>query len=125
MEILIIEPDHVLSKIYKHALEAEGYKVGIAAGAQGAISYLDNHSIDLIIVELQLVEHNGIEFLYEFRSYSEWQNIPIIVHTMVPSNVSERSKLRGFGVVDYLYKPSCSLKQLVSAVEEFTAISRA
>ena len=29
----------------------------------------------IVMLELQLVEHSGIEFLYEFRSYPEWQRV--------------------------------------------------
>jgi two-component system phosphate regulon response regulator PhoB len=70
--ILLIEPDRLLAEIYQRALSSEGHNVVVCAGAQSAILSADQSTPDLVILELQLVEHSGIEFLYEFRSYSEW-----------------------------------------------------
>jgi DNA-binding response OmpR family regulator len=80
-QILLIEPDIVLANIYTKALTHEGYRVVVAGDAQAAISLADKSKPDLIIMEIQLVSHNGIEFIYELRSYPEWQDIPIIIQS--------------------------------------------
>jgi two-component system cell cycle response regulator DivK len=83
--VLLIEPDRVMAEIYKRTIEADGISaVTSVSGAQAAIMAADKHRPDLVILELQLIEHSGVEFLYEFRSYSEWQAIPVLVQTMVP-----------------------------------------
>jgi two-component system phosphate regulon response regulator PhoB len=115
--ILLIEPDRLLAEIYQQALSREGHNVTACAGAQSAILSADQQTPDLVILELQLVEHSGIEFLYEFRSYSEWQHIPVIIHTMVPAGEFSRSGQlleTELGVYSYLYKPRTSLNQLLS-----------
>src|SRR3954465_15447238 len=91
------------------------------AGAQTAVMVADQHQPDLVILELQLVEHSGIEFLYEFRSYAEWQGIPAIIHSLVPPGEfqSNRQLLEDeLGVAAYLYKPRTSLRQLLNTVSE-------
>lgn len=120
MKILLIEPDKKLGDIYKHALVQAGYTVKWAAHAQDAVHSADDSKPDVIVLELQLASHNGIEFLYEFRSYSEWQTIPVVLLTMVPpaSLQITREMMQSFGIVDCLYKPATNLKQLVNAVEE-------
>ena len=77
--ILIVEPDVVLAKSYQKALESLNYVVYLANSAQNAINQVDKNKIDLIILEIQLIDHSGIEFLYELRSYPEWDNIRIII----------------------------------------------
>lgn len=119
--ILLIEPDRVLAETYKHILESTGYKVIIAAGAQTAVSAADKIRPELVILELQLVEHSGIEFLYEFRSYDDWQNIPVLIHSQVPpSEFSDNLELlkNELNVVNYLYKPHTKLSKLVEVVAE-------
>ena len=119
--ILIIEPDRLLAEIYYKSLINDGNNVTVAAGAQTAIMSADRQLPDIIILELQLVEHSGIEFLYELRSYPEWQDIPVILHTNVPPAEFNQtiSILRNeMGVAHYLYKPQTSLKQLLAVVRE-------
>src|SRR5665213_608152 len=116
-QILLVEPDRLLAETYSQALTGAGHKVMIAPGAQAAISAADTARPDLVILELQLVEHSGIEFLYEFRSYPEWQDIPVLIHSGVPAGeFTDSWQIMGqeLGVDVYLYKPRTSLSQLIS-----------
>ncbi len=125
--ILLIEPDYVLAKIYKRAIEADGgAEVTVVSGAQAAIMAADEHTPDLVILELQLIEHSGIEFLYEFRSYTEWQEVPILVQTVVPfGEFHDNWHLLQdeLGVRAYLYKPHTSLSQLLSSITEYSLVA--
>jgi DNA-binding response OmpR family regulator len=126
MKILLIEPDRLLAECYKKALRADGdHQVTACAGAQAGILAADQVRPDLIILELQLVEHSGIEFLYELRSYSDWQGIPIIVQSMVPevefSGSGEILK-NELGVQEYLYKPATKLRDLISSVNRISLL---
>jgi two-component system phosphate regulon response regulator PhoB len=121
MNILLVEPDFVLAQTYKQLLEVHGHNIVTAATAQEAIVEADKQTPDLVVCELQLVSHSGIEFLYELRSYPEWQQIPVIVHTSVPpfEFVSSRQGLaQELGIAQYLYKPATDLSQLIRAVTE-------
>ena len=123
--ILLIEPDRVLAEIYRQALLAEGHVVVCCASAQAGIISADQNKPDMIILELQLVEHSGIEFLYELRSYPDWQDIPAILHTQVPEGefaMSRRSLRDQLGVRSYFYKPDTSLAELLAAVRENLAV---
>lgn len=118
MNILLIEPDKILAKTYARALSIEGHNVTIEDAAQTAIHHLDKAAPDLIILELQLVKHSGIEFLYELRSYAEWQAIPVVLHTFVPADSLRLAweNLQALGVSAYLYKPQTTLQQLLNLV---------
>ena len=123
--ILLIEPDKLLAETYFLALNHAGHQVMACAGAQSAIMVADRHRPDLVILELQLVEHSGIEFLYEFRSYAEWQDIPAIVHSLVPPAEFQTSRQlleNELGVTAYLYKPRTSLRQLLNTVSEYSPV---
>ncbi len=123
--ILLLEPDRLLAGTYKAALMAAGYKVVVCAGAQAAIMAADQNKPDMVILELQLVEHSGIEFLYEFRSYPEWQDIPVIIQTVIPSaEFAESQHLlkNELGVRVFLYKPHTSLRSLLAKVNEFIPV---
>jgi len=122
MNILLIEPDTQLACTYAEALHSAGHVVRQAATAQTGIFAADEHTPDLIILELQLVSHSGIEFLYELRSYPEWQSIPVVALTHIPPaefidcwDLLEKQ----LGVTKYVYKPRTTLLKLLNTVSEF------
>jgi DNA-binding response OmpR family regulator len=117
--VLLIEPDRILSGVYSQALAQAGHDVRTCTTAQAAIQKADEALPNVVILELQLVAHSGIEFLYEFRSYTDWQHIPVIVHTNVPPaefNQSTRLLQEQLKVTSYHYKPATTLASLLQAV---------
>jgi DNA-binding response OmpR family regulator len=126
--ILLLEPDKVLAELYIKAFEYQGHTVRRVVSAQDAVFHVDELLPDVVIAELQLVAHSGIEFLYELRSYSEWQDIPVIVHSCIPPTEFEGSMnllRRTLGVRAYLYKPHTTLRQLLRAVNEHRLVTPA
>jgi DNA-binding response OmpR family regulator len=118
-DILLIEPDRMLADTYSQALELQNYRVMMCASAQSAIFGADERKPDVVVLELQLIGHSGIEFLYEFRSYPEWQQTPIIIHTHVPAGEFANSwqfMKEELGINAYLYKPVTSLRALIRTV---------
>jgi CheY-like chemotaxis protein len=120
-DILMLEPDAVLAHQFTRALEHSGHSVRVTVSAQDAVYKVDEQIPDVVLVELQLVAHSGIEFLYELRSYTEWQDIPVIVHSCIPpTEFADSMELLSsrLGMREYLYKPQTSLRKLLSAVRE-------
>ena len=119
--ILLIEPDRLLADTYAQALTNAGHHVVAASTAQAGIQAADALEPALVILELQLVEHSGIEFLYEFRSYQDWQSVPVLVHTGVPPaefNHNLALLKEELGVHTYLYKLHTSLRELLAHVHQ-------
>lgn len=123
--ILLIEPDRLLARTYGEALTAAGHTVVVCPTAQTAIVSADDGRPDVVVMELQLVSHSGIEFLYEFRSYTDWMKIPLVILTNVPPGEFGGSRdvlMQELNVATYLYKPQTSLQQLVHAVAELVPV---
>lgn len=119
--IILIEPDRLLAKMYLQAMTGVGHTVRVCASAQTAVFCADEHRPDIIVTELQLVGHSGIEFLYEFRSYPEWQKIPVVVVSNVPAGEfrgSWRLLREQLGVAAYHYKPLMSLRTLLASIND-------
>ena len=115
--VLLIEPDRSLAESITLALASGSTKVNWVTGAQDAIAAADKQCPTIVVLELGLPLHNGIEFLYEFRSYNEWANIPVIMFTM--QQISTPQLLTKLGVVSYLYKPTTPLARLKQVTQEY------
>lgn len=121
MHILLIEPDTLLGSAYTRAVSDAGHTVDHASSGQHAVAMADMSPPSMVIMELQLPGQNGIAFLQEFRSYAEWAQVPVIFHTYVmPHGRGDVKEIlrREYGVVDWLYKPSTTLQQLMDSVHK-------
>jgi CheY-like chemotaxis protein len=120
-KVLLIEPDLALARTYIQALAHAGHTVTHVTGAQEAVLAADAKAPEVVVLELRLAVHDGIEFLHEFRSYGEWQRIPVIINSHLEPSVIEQVQAaleHDFGVTTYLYKPATSLQQLISTVNQ-------
>ena len=70
-KLLIIEPDIVFGDSLVSFLNHQDFDCRLVTTAQKGIEAIDNFKPDMIILEIQLSVHSGIEFLYELRSYDE------------------------------------------------------
>ncbi|MET0779307.1 MAG: response regulator [Candidatus Saccharimonadales bacterium] len=118
--ILLLEPNTLLARTYTQVLMQAGHTVAPVRGAQQAIHAADQQMPDIVILELQLPAHNGIEFLHEFRSYPEWQQVPAVVNTTLAPALMQpytQTLKQDLGVQVILYKPTATLAELCRAVK--------
>lgn len=125
-QILLVEPDTVLAKTYAAALTNNGHHILRAQDAQSAINATDVVRPDCIVLEVRLPGHNGIEFLYELRSHTDWQDIPVIVLSQLSLDRVglDETKMNELGVGAFCYKPDTSLTTLNVLVEDITRMAR-
>ena len=128
MHILLIEPNVALAATYTAAFAHAGWQVSVAGDPQAAIDAADAKTPDVVVLELQLPAHSGIEFLHEFRSYAEWRHTPIIINTFIPANrmaVYQEVLRRDMGVCAIFAKPQTRLEILTNAVRRAAVYARA
>lgn len=118
--VLLLEPDNILAKQISKYLKSHKCQTDVCYDAQSAIMSADKNKPDVVIMEMLLVGHSGVEFLYEFRSYSEWQNIPVIVYSRVPHRDLglAQKQIRDLGIAGILYKSDSTLEKLFGQVEK-------
>lgn len=118
-QVLLIEPDHLLAGHIKAFLAHSGHKVEIHADPQAAVMAADGRCPDAVVIDLMLASHSAIEFLYEFRSYPEWQTVPVIILSSLPLQDIQPFKevFAQLSISDCLYKPEMRLPQLGRSIE--------
>ncbi|MDO5444853.1 MAG: response regulator transcription factor [Eubacteriales bacterium] len=103
-KILVIEDDRSILKLMKTVLEDEGYDVILSETGGEALSMINSHCPDLIILDLGLPDMDGMTIIEEVRS---WTQLPIIV---VSARTRECDKVNALdkGADDYITKPFSS-----------------
>ncbi len=110
--ILLLETDVLYARILSDYLSQHDYQVDWVQDAQAAIHAADTCAPDIVIMELLLGLHNGVEFLQEFRSYSDWQHVPVLVITHVPPDAHTQALTRQLGVKQYIHKSTARLSDI-------------
>lgn len=113
LNILLVEDDNELRKLYKTVLIENGYNVFEGKNGEEAFDILDNNIIDLVITDIMMPVMDGHDLLCELRNSS--YNMPVL---MISASDSLNDKERGFtgGVDDYIVKP-VDLKELLWRVK--------
>ena len=117
-QVLLIESDRLIAANVLKMLKKAGHEVNWQVDPQAALDSADEQLPGVIIVDLILAGRGGIEFLYEFRSYPDWQEVPIVVFSSLSAEELKEA-LRGFehlNVNAYHYKPSTTLSELTATV---------
>jgi len=120
--ILLVETDHLLADFYQKLLSSSNdqHLVRWARSAQEAINLIDRYKVDLIISEIVLDRHNGVELLHELRSYEDWAGIPIIFISSLDSSriPIPIASWHEHGIKDFISKSRLAdLRILIKAVK--------
>ena len=102
MKILSIEDEKEINTYLKKNLENSGFNVDIAETAEGGLFLAQSSEYDLILLDLNLPDKNGIEVCKELRLKEN--KIPIIILS-VNAGTEDKVSLLNSGADDYLTKP--------------------
>lgn len=100
--IMVVEDDYSTGKLMEAVLTQNGYDVILARDGIEALEKMDNHHVDLIILDLMLPRMDGYDLTRTLRESNN--NIPIL---MVTAKEAPEDKKKGFiaGTDDYMVKP--------------------
>ena len=116
-KIAIIEDDQVISQMYRMKFEADGFEVQLANNGKRGVALVESFTPDMILLDLQMPEMNGVEALEIIRK-NEWgKNIPVIILTNTGEEESPK-KIRSLGIRSYIVKANLTPRQVVQQVKE-------
>jgi DNA-binding response OmpR family regulator len=101
--ILVVDDERAVRMMLEAALRAQGYRVQSAGSGTDARDRLAGEEYDLVLLDLQLGDTDGIEILREIKQ--DWPATEVILLTAHGSINSAISALR-HGAFDYLLKPA-------------------
>ena len=100
--ILIIEDEEILRFTFKSFLSKEGHEVATAQDYSSALKLISKSEPDLIIADILLGGHSGIDLLRKVKEKN--MKCPVIMITGQPSIETAAESVR-LGAYDYLPKP--------------------
>lgn len=110
LKILLAEDEEALSRVYKAALEHQGYEVDQAFNGQEAVDLAAENAYQVMIMDIMMPIKTGIEALREIRSTG---NTTHVIMLTAMAEIDDRVTGLDAGADDYLTKPM-SLKELLA-----------
>ena len=101
MKILIVEDDLEISKLLADFLQGNGYEVLCQYDGLHVLDCIQEHQIDLILLDIMLPYRSGDTILADIRKFS---TIPVIVISAKETTQNKIDLLR-LGADDYITKP--------------------
>ncbi len=109
--ILLIDPDLDSAERLQRVLTAEGYEVLTSITGQAGLLLARMNRPDLIVVDIDLPDMDGLEVCSLLRSSRSTAKVPILVYT-ARSETADKVACFKCGVQDYVVKPA-DLAELV------------
>ncbi len=121
IRILLVEDNLVNQKVAMKLIQKEGYRVDAVSHGGEAIEALEKKAYDLVLMDIQMPEMDGIEATRIVRDESSAvrnHDIPIIAMT-AHAMKGDRESYLASGMDDYVSKPIV-VSELVAAIEKWS-----
>jgi len=92
MNVLLVDDDTDTHRIFRTVLASQGFKLVVQSDAETALHYLEDHSPDIVVLDIMLPGIDGYQALNQIRAFS---SVPVVAttayHTLdTPHDVESR-----------------------------------
>jgi CheY-like chemotaxis protein len=105
LRILLVEDNPVNQKLAMHLLERLGYQADLAANGLEAMDVLRRQTYDVVLMDVQMPEMDGLEATRHVRQEMAEDAQPHIIAVTANAMKEDRDKYLAAGMDDYLSKP--------------------
>lgn len=103
-KILIVDDNEMNRDMLARRLEAKGYTIRLAEGAQGLLEHIREEAVDLVLLDVEMPVVSGLDALQTLREFYSAVELPIIMVTAKDQS-EDIVKALNLGANDYLTKP--------------------
>ncbi|NKB75456.1 MAG: response regulator [Gammaproteobacteria bacterium] len=119
-QVLIVDDSPVLRTVMQRDINSIGLEALVARNGIEALETLNQTKVDIVLVDIEMPEMGGYEFLVELRKDPRFDTLPVVVITS-RSDEQHRDKALYLGADDYINRPynvfalAHIIKKLISA----------
>ena len=119
--VCIVDDQPSLRQMLRFALNIHGLQVIEAENGVDALDKLARHDIDMMLVDWQMPEMDGLELVRRLRKSEEFADMPVVIISC-RDDLSARKEARSLGVMNWLKKPF-RITEVQLAVENALGLS--
>ena len=115
-QVLVVEDNEKNMKLFRDVLEASGYRLLEATTGHDALALAADHEPDLVLMDIQLPDIDGVETLRRLRADARTTATPVLALTAQAMH-GDRERFLEAGFDGYISKP-VDVLALLAAVRE-------
>ncbi len=116
-QILVVEDNEKNMKLFRDVLMSTGYRTLEATTGGEAVALATEHSPDLVLMDIQLPDIDGIEALGRLRADDRTASLPVLALT-AQAMEGDRERFLAAGFDGYLSKP-VNIAEFVATVKRY------
>jgi two-component system, cell cycle response regulator DivK len=116
-QVLVVEDNERNMKLFRDVLHASGYRTLEAATGERAVELVFEHRPDLVLMDIQLPDIDGIEALDRVRADERSSSVPVLALT-AQAMEGDRERFLAAGFDGYLSKP-VDIAEFVATVKRY------
>ena len=105
LSILLVDDNRINRKVGQKMLAKNGYEVDLANGGAEAVALATSSRYDVILMDIEMPEMDGVEAASRIRDAFEGKARPYVVALTANAQTSARDTYLAAGMDDYLSKP--------------------
>ena len=102
--------------MYRMKFEADGFDVRLAANGEIGVKLVEEFQPDIILLDLQMPEMDGVTALKAIRSHDWGKSIPVIILTNLGEEEAS-DELKELNIHSYIVKANLTPRQVVERVK--------
>jgi two-component system cell cycle response regulator DivK len=119
-EVLVVEDNELTMKLFRDVLQAAGFRTLEATTGARAVELAVEHTPDLVLMDVQLPDVEGVEALRRLRANDRTASTPVLAVTAQAMRGS-RERFLDAGFDGYIAKP-VDIVELIATVREHCAM---
>jgi two-component system, cell cycle response regulator DivK len=116
-QVLVVEDNERNMKLFRDVLHASGCRTLEAATGQRAVELAFEHRPDLVLMDIQLPDIDGVEALERLRADERFSSVPVLALTAQAMD-GDRERFLAAGFDGYLSKP-VDIAEFVATVKRY------
>jgi two-component system cell cycle response regulator DivK len=116
-QILVVEDNEKNMKLFRDVLLAKGYRTLEATTGGEAVELAAEHAPDLVLMDIQLPDIDGVEALGRLRADGRIASVPVIALT-AQAMEGDRERFLAAGFDGYVSKP-VNIAEFVATVKRY------
>ena len=116
-QILVVEDNELNMKLLRDVLFATGYRTLEATTGAEAVELASTNVPDLVLMDIQLPDFDGVQALHRLRANERTATIPVLAVT-AQAMQGDRQEFLAAGFDGYVSKP-LNIRELISTVHQY------
>lgn len=116
-QVLVVEDNEKNMKLFRDVLLATGHRTLEATTGGQAVELAAEHSPDLVLMDIQLPDIDGVEALDRLRADERTASVPVVALT-AQAMEGDRERFLDTGFDGYLSKP-VNIAELLATVKRY------